>query len=50
MVLEIYEVTKEFPNEERYAMTDQMRRASVSIPLNIAEGYAKKVRRNSDDF
>ena len=42
MVLEIYRVTQAFPKEERYAMTDQMRRAATSIPLNIAEGYAKK--------
>ena len=38
----IYRITKEFPKEERYGMVDQMRRASLSIALNIAEGYAKK--------
>ena len=35
-------MTRTYPKEEIYAMTDQMRRASVSIPLNIAEGYAKR--------
>ena len=40
--LAVYRMTKAYPKEERYAMTDQMRRASVSIPLNIAEGYAKR--------
>ena len=40
--LAVYKMTKAYPKEERYAMTDQMRRASVSIPLNIAEGYAKR--------
>ena len=40
--LSVYKVTSKYPREERYAMTDQMRRASISIPLNIAEGYAKR--------
>ena len=40
--LAVYRTTQAYPKEERYAMTDQMRRASVSIPLNIAEGYAKR--------
>lgn len=35
---EIYRITKTFPQEERYALTDQMRRSAVSIPSNIAEG------------
>ena len=38
----IYRITKEFPEEEKYGMTSQMRRASMSIALNIAEGYAKR--------
>ena len=40
--LAVYRMTRTYPKEEIYAMTDQMRRASVSIPLNIAEGYAKR--------
>ena len=40
--LAIYAMTKKFPEEERYGMISQMRRASTSIPLNIAEGYAKR--------
>jgi len=42
LCLEIYGVTKKFPNEERYGLTSQTRRAAVSIPSNIAEGYGRK--------
>ena len=35
-------MTADFPKEERYGITDQMRRASVSIALNVAEGYARR--------
>jgi len=40
-VTEIYNITKHFPNEEKFGLTDQIRRASVSIPSNIAEGAAR---------
>lgn len=40
----LYEITRTFPKDEIYGITSQMRRAAVSIPSNIAEGYA----RNSD--
>ena len=40
--LAVYKMTSKYPKEERYAMVDQMRRASISIPMNIAEGYAKR--------
>jgi four helix bundle protein len=37
----IYQLTETFPNHELYALTSQLRRASVSVPSNISEGYVK---------
>jgi len=42
LAMEIFHLTKSFPKEERYALTDQIRRASRSICANIAEGYRKR--------
>ncbi len=42
LCLEIYKITKRFPNEERYGLTSQISRAAVSVPSNIAEGYGRK--------
>ncbi len=44
LTVEVYELVKLLPKEETYALSDQMRRAVVSIPSNIAEGQG----RNSD--
>jgi four helix bundle protein len=40
MVTEVYKLTENFPKREVYSLTDQIRRAAVSVPSNIAEGQA----------
>jgi four helix bundle protein len=42
LAMEIYEDTQKFPVEERYSLTDQIRRSTRSVPCNIAEGYRKR--------
>ena len=41
LVEEVYKLVRRLPKEETYALSDQMRRAVVSIPSNIAEGYGR---------
>jgi four helix bundle protein len=50
LVIEIYELTKKFPNEEIYGLTSQIRRASVSIPSNISEGFSRRHRKEYSQF
>lgn len=47
MIVNIYEVTKRFPDDEKYGLVSQIRRSSISIPSNIAEGYG---RNSKGDF
>lgn len=42
LAMEIFEISKSFPNEERYSLTDQIRRSSRSTCSNIAESYRKR--------
>jgi four helix bundle protein len=42
LVMNIYEITRDFPNSEIYGLTSQLRRSAISIPSNIAEGYGRK--------
>ena len=42
LAAEVFDLTKAFPKEERYALVDQIRRSSRSVCANLAEGYAKR--------
>ena len=42
--LTIYKITKRFPDDEKYGITNQIRRSAVSVCANIAEGYAKSTK------
>ena len=45
LVEEVYGLTKAFPRHEAYGLAGQLQRAAVSIPSNIAEGYARQYRK-----
>jgi four helix bundle protein len=42
LAMEIFHLSKKFPSEEKYSLTDQIRRSSRSVATNIAEGYRKR--------
>jgi len=50
LVIEVYKITKNFPNDEIYGLSSQMRRAAVSIPSNIAEGYGRYYNKEYKQF
>jgi len=50
LVINIYKLTEKFPKSELYGLTSQMRRATVAIPSNIAEGFARKYRKEYTQF
>lgn len=49
-VLDIYRISREFPKSELYGLTSQVRRAAVSVPANIAEGFKKKTKPEKKRF
>ncbi len=50
LVLDIYKATRSFPKEETYSLTDQIRRAAVSISSNIAEGFGRQTYKEKVQF
>lgn len=50
LALVIYKITKSFPKEEAYSLTDQMKRCAVSIGSNIAEGFSRQSKKEKIRF
>jgi len=50
LVLKVYKITKDLPEDEKYGLSSQMRRAAISIPANIAEGFKKRGKRDKINF
>jgi four helix bundle protein len=50
LVTEIYRLTDRFPKSEVFGLTSQMRRAAVSVPSNVAEGFARKSKAENVQF
>ncbi|HLC95539.1 MAG TPA: four helix bundle protein [Patescibacteria group bacterium] len=50
LVLDVYEITREFPQEELFILTSQMRRCVISIDSNIAEGFSRNSAKDKSQF
>jgi four helix bundle protein len=50
LCVRIYGATASFPSEERFGLTNQMRRSSYSVPMNIAEGNARRSKKDMARF
>lgn len=50
LVTLIYSTTKQFPEDERFGLTSQIKRSAISIPSNIAEGYGRNYRKDYSRF
>jgi len=50
VIKEVKKITKKFPLEERYVLVDQIKRAALSIGLNVAEGWGRKTKKDFGRF
>jgi len=50
LVIDVYQMTDRFPSQEKYGLTDQIRRATISIPSNIAEGAARQTKKEFTNY
>jgi four helix bundle protein len=50
LVSEIYKITDKFPKDEKYSLTDQIRRSAISVPANLAEGSARLSKKDKAHF
>ena len=50
LVTDVYKATRSFPREEAYGLTNQLRRAAVSVPSNLAEGHGRNSRKEFHQF
>ena len=48
LVLQVYKITSDFPQGEKFGLIDQMRRCAVSITSNISEGFSRKTKKEKN--